>query len=495
MSNPLKILAGQTVVYGLGTIVPRLINYFLTPLLTYIYTPAEYGINSELYAYMSFLNVIFTYGMETTFFNFNSKLENKNEVFNTALVSVLLSTLVFTLLLLVFAPYIAEGLSTPNALYYPKFIVWCALIIGSDALMAIPFAKLRAENRSLLFSFLKLFNVIVNFALTWFFVVTCRKAFEAGEQNFLAGLYEPETGIAYAFLASLLANLITLIFLSPYFLRLQFRLNSTLLREMLKYTWPLLILGLAGMVNETLDRILLKKLMVDKAEAQVAQGIYGACYKIAILMTIFIQAFRFAAEPFFFSKAKEKDSKAMYALVMKYFILFCLLLLLATMLNLDWIKFIIDEQYWSGLAVVPILLIANLCLGIMYNLSIWYKISNQTHFGAIIAISGAVITIALNILFVPKFSYMASAWATLAAYGSMMVLSYILGQKYFAIRYNIRAIGTYVIVVLLIYLLSQIYAEAAPFTLKIILNNLLILGFVFLIYKLEIHTIKKLGKS
>lgn len=477
----------------MGTIVPRLINYFLTPLLTYIYTPAEYGINSELYAYISFLNVIFTYGMETTFFNFNSRLDNKAEVFNTALVSVSLSTLVFTLLLLVFAPRIAEGLSTPNAVYLPKFILWCVLIIGSDALMAIPFAKLRAENRSILFSMLKLGNVVINFSLTCFFVISCRKAYEAGESGFLASLYDPQTGIAFAFLANLLANLVTLLVLSPYFFALRFRLNGALLREMLHYAWPLLILGLAGMVNETLDRILLKKLLADKAEAQVAQGIYGACYKIAILMTIFIQAFRFAAEPFFFSKAKEKDSKAMYALVMKYFILFCLLLFLATMLNLDWIKFIIDEQYWSGLAVVPILLLANLCLGVVYNLSIWYKLSSNTRYGAVIALVGAAVTITINIVFVPVYSYMASAWATLAAYGSMMLMSYFLGQKYFPIRYNLRAISTYSLVVILIYLFSKIYAEAAPFAIRIALNNLLIAGFVFMIYKLEIRTIQKLG--
>ena len=495
MSNPLKILAGQTVVYGLGTIVPRLINYFLTPLLTYIFTPAEYGINSELYSYISFLNVIFTYGMETTFFNFNSKLDNKQAVFQTALLSVLLSTVVFTLLLLCFSYYIADELSTPNALYLPKFIVWCILIVATDALMAIPFANLRAERKSLLFSVLKLGNVMVNFGLTYFFVVTCRKAYEAGETGFVASLYDPQTGIAFAFLANLLANLLTLLVLSPAFFKLKFTLNRELLSDMLKYTWPLIILGLAGMVNETLDRILLKKLLADKAEAQVAQGIYGACYKIAILMTIFIQAFRFAAEPFFFNKAKDKDSKKVYALVMKYFVLFCILIFLTTQLNLDWIKFIINEQYWSGLAVVPILLLANLCLGVVYNLSIWYKLSNRTRFGAVIATVGAVITVALNVFFVPKYSYMAAAWATLAAYASMMLLSYFLGQKYYPINYNFRALGVYLLISLGIYLFSGLIGNWCSLTVKIVLNNLLILLFVALIYKLEIHTIKKLGTS
>ena len=232
--------------------------------------------------------------------------------------------------------------------------------------------------------------------------------------------------------------------------------------------------------------------MVDKAEAQVAQGIYGACYKIAILMTIFIQAFRYAAEPFFFSKAKEKNSKTTYALVMKYFIIFCLLLFLVTVLNMEWIQYFIGENFRSGLKVVPILLLANLCLGVVYNLSVWYKLSGQTKFGAIIAISGAVITLVVNIIFVPAYSYIACAWATLAAYAGMMVVSYFLGQKYFPIKYNIRALGVYCIITFLIYWISGFFITINSLTLKLILNNLLILIFVWIVYKLEFNTLKKL---
>jgi O-antigen/teichoic acid export membrane protein len=249
------------------------------------------------------------------------------------------------------------------------------------------------------------------------------------------------------------------------------------------------------MVNETLDRIILKRLMPDKAEAQIAQGIYGACYKIAILMTIFIQAFRFAAEPFFFGKAKEKDSKKTYALVMKYFVIFCLLLFLATILNLDWIKYLIDEAYWSGLKVVPVLLTANLCLGVVYNLSIWYKLSGQTKYGAFISITGAVITIVINVIFVPQFSYIACAWATLAAYGGMMLLSYFWGQKNFPIKYNIRALVVYSALTFLFYFLSLSYSDMEKEALKIILNNLLIGIFVWIIYKLEINNLKKLNSD
>lgn len=495
MSNPLKKLAGQTVIYGLGTILPRLINYLLTPLLTYIFTAAEYGINSELYAYISFLNVVFTYGMETTFFNFNSKLENKTTVFNTALVSVLLSTAVFTLLLVLFSGQIAEGLSTPGTIYLPQFIIWCVLIIASDALLAIPFAKLRAENKALEFSLMKLGNVVVNFGLTYFFLVLCRESFEQGETGFKASLYNPEIGIGYAFLANLIANLLSLLALSRMYFGLSFSIDFVLLKDMLFYAWPLLILGLAGMVNETLDRIILKKLMPDKEEAQIAQGIYGACYKIAILMTIFIQAFRYAAEPFFFSKAKEKDSKQTYAIVMKYFVIFCLFLFLGTMLNLDWIQYFIGEEFRAGLHVVPILLGANLCLGIVYNLSIWYKLSGKTSFGAIISITGAAITILLNILFVPKFGYTASAWATLAAYAGMMLFSYFLGQKFYPIKYNFRALFVYSCIALGLYLASALFKGIESFYLRQLLNNLLILLFAFIIYKLELNTIKKLSST
>lgn len=495
MASGIKKLAGQTVIYGLGTIVPRFLNYLLTPLLTYGFTAAEYGINSELYAYISFLNVIFTYGMETTFFNFSSKLENKEEVYNTALISLILSSVFFSLLFLIFAGSIADGLSTPNSIYLPQFIIWSVLIVASDAITAIPFAKLRLENKALKFSVLKLSNVVINFGLTIFFLKVCKSSYDNSETNFMASLYNPEIGIGYAFLANLLANCFTLILLSKQFAGLKFSLNIELLKKMLLYAWPLIILGFAGMINETLDRIILKKLIVDKSEAQIAQGVYGACYKIAILMTIFIQAFRFAAEPFFFNKAKEKDSTKSYALVMKYFVIFCLFLFLATTLNLDWIKLFIGPNFRSGLNVVPILLMANLCLGVVYNLAIWYKLNGQTKYGAIIAIVGAIITIVVNVIFVPHYSYVASAWATLAAYSGMMVLSYVLGQKYFPIKYNIKAITVYTLIALGFYFISLTYNGMENVILKVILNNLFVAFFVFILYKLEFSNIKKLTKN
>lgn len=492
MSDPIKKLAGQTVVYGLGTIVPRLLNFALTPILTYGFTTAEFGINIELFSYVAFLNVIFTYGMETAYFNFSSRLDQKESVYNTALTSLLISTTVFTIIILLFSGKIAEFLSTPNAVYLPKFINWCILIIATDALMVIPFARLRSENKALKFSLLKLSNVIINFGLTIFLLVVCKKHHENNADDLYAFLYNPKIGIGYVFLTMVIANVTTLLFLSKQFAALRFKFDTELLKKMLHYAWPLIILGLAGMVNETLDRIILKKLMADKAQAQIALGIYGGCYKIAILMTIFRQAFQFAADPFFFGRAKDKDSKQLYAIVMKYFIIFCLFLFLATIFNLQWIKYLVDEEYWSGLKVVPILLIANLCLGIMYNLSIWFKLGNQTKFGVVIALTGAVITIVLNVIFIPEYSYMACAWATLAAYASMMLLSYLLGQKYFPIKYNLRAIGVYALITFLLYLLSLTYAGMQHTIWKLVLNNLLIVIFGCIVYKLEFSTLKKI---
>jgi len=492
VSNPLKKLAGQTAIYGLGTILPRFLNYFLTPVLTYAFAAAEYGINGELFAYISFLNIIFTYGMETTFFNFYTKNENKEEVYNTALLMLLATSVILGLILIFLAPAIAESLSTPSVTYLPQFIIWCVLIIVSDAIMAIPFAKLRSDNNPLKFSVLKIINVVINAGLTVFFVMICKPAYENNETNFFATIYDPRIGIGYCFLSMLIANGITLLLLGKQFASVKLKINKELLTQMLKYTWPLIILGLAGMVNETLDRIILKKLIVDKDAAQVAQGIYSACYKIAILMTIFIQAFRFAAEPFFFNQAADKNSKKVYALVMKYFVIFCSFLFLGTMMNLEWIKYFVDEEYRAGLNVVPILLLANLCLGVVYNLSIWYKLSSRTGFGATIAIIGAIVTIVINVLFIPKYSYMACAWATLAAYGVMMVVSYFLGQKHFPIKYNIRAIMVFVVMAIGFYAISFSYQSLDNVILKLILNNLLVLLFAWLFYKLEFSNLKNI---
>ncbi len=493
MSNPLKKLAGQTVIYGLGTILPRFLNFLLTPLLTYIFLkPVDYGVNSKMYSYIAFFNVIFTYGMETAFFNFSTKKEDKDNVFNTALTSIIISSLSFTILLFLFAQPIANWLEYPDKLSY---VYWVILILGTEAIMAIPFARLRMQNKAKTFAILKAINVSVNVALHIFFFVFCKNAFEANETGTLAALYDPQIGIGYSFFAGLIANIVSLICLAPVFKEFKFKLDVPLWTEMFKYAWPLLILGLAGMVNETFDRIIIDKLLPADI-GQHAQGVYGACYKIAMLMAIFRQAFTYAAEPFFFNSAKDKDSKKVNAFVMKAFVIFCCFIFLVTMMNLPIIKrLMMSSLYWEGLAVVPILLLANLFIGVYYNLSIWYKLTGQTKFGAIITIFGAIITLAINFAFVPKYSYMACAWATFAAYGSMMLISYLVGQKYYPVKYNVRAIGFFFVLAVGLYFVSLIWQGIDNKYLKLLLNNLLVVLFVFLFYKLEFSNLKNFKSS
>lgn len=491
MSNPLKKLAGQTVVYGIGSILPRIINYLFSLALTYIFkTPSDLASNTEFYAYISFVNIIFTYGFETAFFNFSNKLNDKEKVYSTALISLLASSLVFTLVTILFKNSLANVIGYPNN---TEYVTWCILIVATDTLMALPFAKYRLNNQAKKFAGLKLLNVFIYLLVSSFYLVFCKNAFENNENNFLSTLYNPIIGVGYAFLAQLIANLICIIFMYKSFI-ISYVFDFNIWKQLINYSWPLLILGLAGMTNETFDRIIIKKLLpVDVGQTEL--GIYGACYKISILMTIFIQAFKYAAEPFFFNTSNDKNSKQLNAVVMKYFVIFCLFLFLVTMMNIDIVIKMISEQYRVGVGVAPILLMANLCLGVFLNLSIWYKLTNQTKFGAVITIIGAIITLVINFIFVPKYSYMASAWATLISYASMMVLSYYLGKKYYPIKYNLRSIFLFFGLALILYFISFLWNDLQPKMLKLILNNLLVLFYLFTFYKLEFKNLLKLKNN
>lgn len=477
-----KQLFGQTAVYGLGTVLPRFLNYLLTPLYTYLFTnPSDYGINAEIYAYISFLNILFTYGMETTFFHFSNKTNQLHKVFNNTLTLILISTLTFSIVLFIFSNTIKEVLHYENIL----FIYWTIGIIASDAVLAIPYAYLRQTQKSLQFSLLQIMNVIINISLNLFFLLLCKQHYESGYHDFYASLYEPSIGIGYSFLSNLLANVITLLVLLPIWRQFQFSIDSTLSKEMLKYALPLVIVGLAGMVNETFDRIILKYLLPpDKAQA--AQGIYGASYKIAVLMTIFIQAYRYAAEPFFFKAFKNEDAKTMYAKTTDLFIAFGLIIWLGTLLNLPIIQYFIGPSYRVGLTVVPILLTANLCLGIYFNLAFWYKLTGQTQIGAYITIIGVAITLFINFSFVPKYSYIASAWATFLAYFSMMITAYFLGQKYYKIHYPLLKIFLNGFIAAILYGVSRIFISYSTSTQIIINNTLLMLFVVYILWRYQL---------
>lgn len=474
----IRQLFGQTSIYGLGSILPRFLNYLLTPLYTYLFTnPADYGINAEVYAYISFLNIIFTYGMETAYFHFVNKSNEPQKIFNNSLSLILMTTTFFSMMLLLFSNNISKLLNYQNNL----FVMWTIGIIATDAIMAIPFAYIRQQQQALYFSLIKISNVLINILLNLFFFLVCKKEYDAGHQNLFSSIYSPDIGIGYSFLSNLLSNVFSIVILFPVWKNFRLSIDWELSRKMLRYALPLLIVGLAGMINETFDRIVLKYLLPLEV-AQSAQGIYGACYKISILMTIFIQSYRYAAEPFFFRTFKDNDAKKMYALSTDVFIAFGLIIWLGTLINLPIIQYFIGPSYRIGLKVVPILLTANLCLGIYFNLSFWYKLTGQTQIGAYVTLLGAFITLLINFIFVPKYSYVASAYATLAAYGSMMLVAYFLGQKYFKIDYPYRRIFSNACIAFLIYFVSiQLFHNNHHY--QLIVGNLFLILFIVYLFK------------
>ncbi|MBK8367035.1 MAG: polysaccharide biosynthesis protein [Bacteroidetes bacterium] len=489
MSNPLKKLASQTAVYGLGSVLPRVITFLYSFVLTYIFEqPSQLSANTEFYAYISFLNILFTYGLETAFFHFSNKIDDKSRVYSTAIISIFGSSIGLSLLFILFSGSIADFIKEPD---HVNYIIWCVLIVATDAMMAIPFARLRLNNQARKFGMLKLLNVFVFILICIFYFNICKPAYFNEPDSAFAKFYNPEVGVGYMFLAGLLANLVSLLFLTKEFIGIQYVFDKELWKQMLRYAWPLLILGFAGMINETFDRFILKYLLPEDV-AKTQLGIYGQCYRIAMFMTIFTTAFKYAAEPFFFNHAKSQDSKKLNAMVMKYYVLFCLFLFLGTMMNLPWLQKVVSENYRSGLGVVPILLLANLCVGVYWNLSIWFKLTGQTKFGAIITVMGAVITLVINFVGIPKFGYMACAWATLASYGAMMVASYLLGQKHYPIKYNLRSISVFTFLALGFYFISTIYSSMENIYIKVILNNILLALFALIFYKLEFDNLKKL---
>jgi O-antigen/teichoic acid export membrane protein len=487
--NPFKKLAGQTAIYGLPTIVARLLNYFLVPLYTYKFAAAEYGVVTDMYAYVSFLMIVATYGMETAVFRFSKLHEDKPLVFTSILTSVTTTSATFILLLSIFSNQIADWLRYPG---HSEYVIWFAFIIGLDAISSVCFAKLREQNQAKRFAIIRALAILVNIGFNIFFIAYCKTIYdnETVHSHWINNFYNPEIGVGYIFISNLFASIATLLFLIPT-LNIKWRFNKALLLEMLVYALPLLVAGLAGMVNETMDRILLKYLWPDKSTAMTQLGIYGACYKVAILMTIFIQTFRYAAEPFFFSHSTEKDSTKLYADLMKYFVIACSFIFLGTMMYMDIIQYFVGKEYRIGLQIVPILLIANLFLGIFFNLSIWYKLSGQTKYGAYLAIFGAFITILLNILWIPRYGYLGCAWATLVCYVLMAIASYILGNKHYPVNYNIKSIGGYLGLSLFLFGLSQvIYPESLAIRLSV--NTFIVFLFVAIVYMIEVPKKRKL---
>jgi len=483
----IKKLAGQTAVYGLSSILGRLLNYLLVPLYTRVFLPSEYGVVTEMYSYASFFMIIFSYGMETAYFRFASQQHDMKKVFSTSMLSLIGTSVTLVLLIYFFSGNLAEMMTkvtAQNSADYQRYIIWFVIFLAADAIANIPFAQLRIENKALRFAIIKMTWILVNIGLNLFFLVLCPKL---NPESWVASFYNPALGVEYVFISNLVSSVVVLLLLLPEFRNMTFSFDKILWRKMMSYALPLLVAGFAGMINETIDRIFLKYMAPASSEALVQVGIYGACYKVSILMTLFIQTFRYAAEPFFFSHADNANAKKTYAMVMNYFVITCSLIFLAVMLYMDFVKYLIGEEFRSGLKVVPILLMANLCLGVFYNLSIWYKLTSKTAWGAYLALIGAGITVLLNYILIPRMGYMGAAWATLICYASMMAVSYLVGQKFYRVHYDLRKFFIYIVSILLIYLFSERIRHTCVLNISysILINTTLLILFCVIIYITE----------
>ena len=464
--NPLKKLVGQTAIYGISSVIGRLLNYLLVPLYTRYFAPEEYGIVTELYAYVAFLVIFLTYGIETAFFRFSKKENDSEKVYGTALISLVVSSCVFLFLTLISSVSIANYMGLGIE---PKYIQYFAVIVALDAISSISFAKLRQEEKAFHFAIIRLFGIFLNISLNIYFI-----------------LFLELMEIEYIFISNLASSIFTIILLFPQMLMSKIRFNKKLWNKMMIYGLPLLIAGLAGITNETIDRVLLKHLLPTE-DSMYQLGIYGALYNLSIIMILFIQTFRFAAEPFFFEHHKNKGDRTVYADVMKYFTVFMGMIFLGAIIFYDFIIGFLGPAYRdhpNGFEVVSLLLLANLFLGILFNLSIWYKLTEKTAFGAYISIFGAAITLLLNVILIPKMGILGSAWATLVCYFSMALVSYFFGKKHFPIPYQNGRILLYLIVIITVYFI------VVKADLNTGINTLFLLGFAIFVYVFEKKNLK-----
>ncbi|OAD91127.1 polysaccharide biosynthesis protein [Aequorivita soesokkakensis] len=435
-----KKLFKQTFIYGLATVLPRVLSVILVPLYVKVLLPEEYGIYSTVMAFLILGNVLLSYGMETAFFRFVTKDKSQQKIVqSTTLTSLTVSTLFFLGITLLFRNYIAEVSE-----FKPEYVTYGLLILALDALVVLPFVWFRANEKPMIYATIKIFNVVINLLFNLFFLLMLPKLAESS--SYWNSLWFPDNKVAYVFIANLIASAVTLLVLLPLYVKIGFGFSKNIWKQMMKYAIPVLIAGIAFSINEAFDRILLKYLLPENvAETQV--GLYSACYKLGMFMTLFVMAFRLGIEPFFFNHSGHENAKNTYATITKYFTLFGCLILLVVVVYIDVFKRILipNSQYWEALKIVPLILLANLFLGIYHNLSVWYKVTDRTKFGAYISVFAAIVTLVLNYVLIPIIGYMGSAIATLAAYGSMMVLSYLYGRKYYDVPYEAKKISGYLL--------------------------------------------------
>lgn len=464
----LKSLAKETAIYGVSSIVGRFLNYLLVPVYT-IALPASsggYGVVTNIYAWVALMLVLLTCGMETGFFRFANKgQDDPMRVYSTTLLSVSIGSVVFVVLGLLFLEPIAGWLEYGE---HPWYIGMMMIVVAMDAIQSIPFAYLRYKKRPIKFVALKLLFIFLNIALNLFYYVVLKG-----------------NDVGYAFLFNLVCTSVVMLCMIPELRGFTYVLDRELLKRMLRYSLPLVILGVAGILNQVADKIIFPFVYPDEAEATVQLGIYGAASKIAMIMAMFTQAFRFAYEPFVFGKSKEKDSREMYAQAMKFFIIFTLLAFLAVMFYLDILRHIIGRDYWDGLRVVPIVMAAEIFMGIYFNLSFWYKLIDETRWGAYFSLTGCTILILMNIFLIPKYGYIACAWAGFTGYGVAMLLSYFVGQKKYPIQYDLKAIGMYVLLAAVLYLAAE-YVPIDNIYLRMAYRTVLLILFIAYVVKRDL---------
>lgn len=478
--------------YGLSSIAARFINYLLTPYLTFKFSESQYGEMSVVYAFIPFMNIVFTYGMETAYFRFVNKLD-ATKVYNTINISIVISSIIFSLFLLLIHQPLATILTIENQTSY---LFLAIVIIVLDALTTIPFAKLRQDNKPKKFAFIRIVGILINILCIYFFLSLCPSWIEENKNHWCSKFFNPNFAVGYVLVANIIQSGLTLILLYKEFFSFRWKFDYIIWKKLMLYSLPLLVAGFGGMINETFDRIMLSwwAPVQNEMAAKAEVGIYAACYKLAILISLSVQAFRMGAEPFFFKKSSQNDAQHTYARIMKFFVISVCFMFLIVVLYLDiWKEFIRNPKMWVGLKAVPILLLANIFLGIYYNLSIWYKLVNKTMAGAYITLIGAIITIAINYIFIPYYSYMACAWATLACYGSMMIISYLWGQKEYPIPYDLRKILFYLVLIIITYFLYYITSGSINHQrLNLTIATLYLIGFIVVVIFLEKNELRKI---
>lgn len=479
-----KSLAKDTAIYGLSSILGRFLNWCLVPLYTFCFPAEEYGLVTYVYSIVALALVVLTYGMETGFFRFanHDRYDDPMEVYSTSLISLALSSSAFLVSVCVFVRPLSQILECGN---HYSYILLMGATVAIDAFTAIPFSYLRFRHRPLRFALLRVVNIALNIALNLFFILVCPWLWRVAPGT-ISWFYDPTYGVGYIFLANFMTSVLNLLLLMPELRGFRWRFNRQLWKEMLRYSYPLLVLGAAGIMNQTIDKIMLPSLVADKATAMHQLGIYGANYKIAIVMVMFIQAFRFAYEPFIFAQSKDRGENRLqsYRDAMKWFVIFSMLIFLGVMYYLDILRYFISPKYFSGLRVVPVIMLAEFFFGVFFNLSLWYKLTDRTQWGMWFSLLGLSVTIVFNVLFVPVWGYMGCAWAALICYGVMMVTSYVVGRIKYPIGYNVPRLTAYFALAMVLYGLSVIVTTRnSAFDLS--LRTVLLAVYIVAVLKIE----------